>query len=202
MGGELSDREIDAFLEGGEPNVPERVPGHPGSKDPSPRLSSRESRLRREVVGELLATGVSRDEIVDLLADPSKTGLAGPVGEVEVGHLIEEVRAEWQEEDAERSKFYKAAAIRRLNKHIMKARAAGSWQAVANLEKVLMMIQGTAEPIEVSQPGGTRLSEALLQVLNEADPREVRRLIESERAVVAGGERVVKLLPPTGEQKR
>lgn len=186
----VSDSEIDELLNSDEPNKSVKVDGHTGSKLPSPRLHPAVSRARHEVVSSLLAAGLSTNMIVEQMAEPKN----GSLTENATLAILKKVTAEWQEEDARRRPLYKSMAIRRITRHIVKAAALESYQSVANLEKVLMMIQGTAEPTEVVHHSGTRLQEAIMQVLNVSKPEEVREMIEAERVVEEHGVRGVKML--------
>lgn len=185
----LTDSEIDKFLE--EPKEGTKLENRPDNPRSAIVADRSVMRRQRDMVGDLVASGLSTTAIQDVMAKPEQ----GALDESTVNLLVRQVRADWDEEDAERKLHYKSAAIRRLHKHIVKAQAAGAWPAVANLEKVLMQIQGTAEPLEMPMPVDSRLTEALLQVLGERDPRNVREMIEREKALSDHGAAVVKRLP-------
>jgi len=189
----LNKAEVDRLLSDADaPNVPAAIPAGgdgAGGQRIEPFAVGRELRLRRRVMADLLARGRSRDEIMEqmtrteIVDEKGKTRPGFGMTEREVDRLIVSVRAEWDEEETEQKRYARAAAVRRLLSEINQARSERSYNAVANLEKVLMMVQGTAEPIEVATPTDGRITDALLRVLGELDPVAVRELIERERAV-------------------
>lgn len=182
----MKDEEIDRLLDSDEPNRPRKVPKFQGTSDKVEFVPVIERRRRREALSRLLASGMSNDSIFELMGkqvnDDGSPGFN--MSESAVRHLIKEVYAEWSEEDAHRKPQAKSAATRRILREIMTARQDKAWTAVASLEKVLMHIQGTAEPIEVNSTNESRVNEALLALLQEEDPRRVRELIESERELL------------------
>ncbi len=181
-------------LQSDAPNEPEALPLQ-GVRGAHSRITETERRERREYLSYLLASGRSRDGIFQAMLRKFGTK------KEPVQRLIREIYSDWAEEDAERKPFLKNAARKRLYRHIEAAANAGSWTAIANLEKVLASIEGTAEPIEISTPATTRLSEALVQVLNETDPAEVRKMIDSEKQLVELGKETIKALPEKTNSK-
>jgi len=135
------------------------------------------ARRRRIRMSRLLASGLTDDEIYEVM---ERTEGMKPLGS---RRLIQEIYARWAEEDKTSDKFKKHAAKRRLKVHIRKAIAVKQWSAVANLEKTLMAIEGTAEDTENYAPAAVRLTEAVLQVLGNLDAKRVREIIEQERKV-------------------
>lgn len=187
----MTKEELDALLSDDSlPNRPEKLPGTAGGSGSTQKIKrDGEFRRMREALASLMVSGYSRDRIVELMGKKEiadgKGGVHPGYGltEANVDRLIRQVQSEWDEEDAERKRYAKAMAERRILREISEARTDKSHTALANLEKVLMMIQGTAEPLEVSVPTDGRISEALLRLLGEADPALVRELIERERAI-------------------
>jgi len=186
----MTKEEMERLLsEESSPNEPEAI-GLPGGTN-GPRsirvVSEGERRRRKEAIASLLISGQNRDRIVELMGretvSDGKGGTRQGYGmtEAEVDRMIRIVQAEWDEEENERKRYAKATSLRRILREIEEARAAKNYSAIANLEKVLMMIQGTAEPVEVAQPGDNRLTDAVLRLLGESDPVSVRLLIERER---------------------
>jgi hypothetical protein len=100
---------------------------------------------------------------------------------VAVQELKREVFADWDDQDAERKPYDKTMAVKRILGHIKNAKKNKAWTSVAMLEKNLSSIQGTAEPLEIGVSHELRISEAVLAVLGEKEPRDLRALIESER---------------------
>lgn len=180
------------------PNEPLAMPeqGLSGRQIKRP-VSEPEMRRRREAVANLLMSGYSRDRIVDTmtLAEivDEKTGKTRPgfgLTEREVDRLIDHVRTVWKEEGEVEKEHAKAATIKRIHREINEARQIKAYGAIANLEKVLMMVQGTAEPLEgPAAPVDSRVTDALLTILNERDPVHVREMIRQEMAIekVSGG---------------
>jgi len=179
----LDEKAISDALESDEPNRPARLAmsGTTGPRDLVPRHIQRR---RREAMSSLLAAPTSIDGIIEIMsAEKTADGSPGfAMTEAGVRKLIREVYATWQEDDAESAQHYKAAAIRRLARHVQQAKTKGAWTAVAMMEKTLMDIQGTAEPIEVNLTGEVRLNHSLMSVIGETDPVDVRRMIDAERA--------------------
>jgi len=174
-------------------NEPSVAVGYGGASGPRPdiaRFPEPEMRRRREAVASLLASGYSRDRIIELMGQSVSVGADGKqrgyaMTEAEVDRTIETVKALWEEDSADFKRYAKEAAQRRLLAEIDAARREKAHNAIANLENVLMKIQGTAEPVEIQQVGDTRISEAILRLLGELDPVKVRVLIERERMLEA-----------------
>ena len=174
----MTEAELQALDDPEAPNLPEAMPGHQGSK----LVPEAERRQRREAMTAMLAQGVSRDAIfTTFMARFNMT-------EAAVKQLMTDVRAMWDDEDAEAARYAKGAARRRLHRHIQEAAKDRKWTAVANLEGVLADVEGTNVkdedlPVDVD----ARLSEALLAVLNATDTKEVRVMIERERMLIELG---------------
>lgn len=194
----LTDTEVDTILDDDRPNVPARIDGTTAVQAyTSPELA----RQRREAVSSLLAAGVSTDAII---AQMGKAVIVAPDGtqhtgydlpEPQVMRLISEVRQIWDQEDAERQQWAKAAAVRRHQDHIRKASAKGAYTAVAMLETNLARIEGTNEPLEIHINDDSRVNDAVMRVLGMTDPTKLRALVaqERERYVEAEG---VEVVPP------
>ena len=140
-------------------------------------------RERRRVLSRLMATGLSEDDICTVMgAEINPDGKPGfGMSTAAVKRLMRKVLAQWDEEDAERDPYLRAAAKRRLADYTREAAKDRSWTAVANLEKVRAGVEGTLEQEESVQPVDSRLSDALLVVLREEDPSRVRELVQRGR---------------------
>lgn len=197
----MDDQKLDELLKSDAPNKPVKTPKLTAPEKPR-FVPVIERRRRREALSRLLASGMSNDAIFELMGkEVNDDGSPGfNMTEDSVKHLISEVYAEWQEEDAERKPQTKAAAERRILRHIVQAKRDKAWTAVSTLEKVLMQIQGTAEPIEFSSTTDSRINEAILHILGEEDPRKIRELIESERVTLKGeSDKPIAVLPDGNE---
>lgn len=196
----LSEEKVDSLL--AQPPVgPTRIDGSPVRQT---HVSPEQARARRQSVSRLLANGKSTDEIIEMMG---RAVLKDPLtGESRAGfdltpeqttQVIVQVQQMWEEEDAQRKAFRKAAAIRRHHEHITKASKKGAYTAVAMLEGNLSKIEGTAEPLRIEVSDDTRMSEAVLKVLQVADPAKLRALVQQERqrVIEANGE-TVEILPP------
>ena len=190
----MTDAELQEVLDDdSEANVPQRLPGHQGSV---PRLSPIETRERRALMTAALANGIARDAIIFQFTNKYS------MSERAVGDLMAEVRAMWDDEDAESARYARGAARRRIGGHLREASKDRKWTAVANLEKVLAEIEGTnvtdeEKPVDVD----ARLSEAILAVLGATDTKDVRIMIERQRTFIELGGRngtvvEAKVLPP------
>lgn len=153
--------------------------GQPGD-DPSPAAGivppgEAELIARRRTLDLMMMNGADRDQLVEVMR--TKHGM-NPSATMA---LCRVVLSEWVEEEKERRPINKQAQVKRLHRHIVNASTAKNYGAVANLEKVLMMVQGNAEPLEVSVSGGHALNEAVMQVLGKMEPAKLRQMIAEER---------------------
>ncbi len=171
--GSLTDEDLLDALEDDAPNEPQRLP-LPGVSGPRDHVDREQQRTRRVAMSLLLSVGAGDDDVERAM---HKQFSINPRA---VRRLKGEVLAQWDEEDAERKKHYKAAAIRRILSHIRRAAKNESFSAVAMLEKQLAEIQDTNAPKHIKVEADFRLSAAVLKVLEETDPVEVRRMIEEE----------------------
>lgn len=187
----IDNETLTAALASEEPNAPARPTGLGKPGDGNRRyIPPEEARQRRKIMSTLLEQGASFDTIVEILsaATPNKErGIPGFGMTVnQIRNLRREVYAQWQEEDAEAKPHYKAAAMRRINRQITKAGAAGAHGAVAQLENTLSKIQGTGEAIEVNVGVGFRVTRSLIEVLGEEaekDPAKLREMIDEQRRI-------------------
>lgn len=151
-----------------------------------------EARRRRSAVSAMLRSGYTDDEIFEIVSSRAtmKNGQLGlGLTRAEMRGEMHKVYAQWASEDSERNPYDKSAAIRRLAKHIREASAAGKWTAVANMEKVLGMIQGTIEPaggptVNVITP--SRWTDAVMVKVTTLQPDEFREIVEEQRRLNAG----------------
>ncbi len=130
---------------------------------------------RRAAMTKLLANGMDKRTINTAMLQ--EFGMTKPATEA----LRKLTLVEWQEETDDMRPHLKQAASRRLHNHILQAGTKGQFQAVASLEKVLMEVQGTAEPMQVNVSVDHRLTTAVLHVLGQTDATMVRELIEGQR---------------------
>ncbi len=161
-------------------NLPEKLPGLPGSIEP---VTVVEQRDRRTDMSILLASGVSTDHVMAAFAKKFQ------MSEQSIRNLMTEVRAMWDDDDADHARYERTGQKRRLLGHIRGAVADKKWTAVANLESAYSDVAGTnvhedEKPVDVDK----RLSDALLAVLNQKDTKDVRILIERERMFVELGQ--------------
>jgi len=122
-----------------------------------------------------MSNGVSDEELVDLM----QNNFPG-ITEGEVDRLKEKVKALILAEYEDRSPLFKATAVRRIHRHIVGAKAANQWGAVANLEGQLSKIQGTESVSEMHVTVDARLQQATLHVLGMMNPAEVNELVAEE----------------------
>ena len=178
------------------PNVPAVLPGHQG---PQAIVPVGEQRARRNAMSTALQQAAGTDIILATFA--KQFGMT----ESATRTLIAEVRAMWDDDDAEGARYKKSAQERRLMQHIGKAAKAGKYTAVANLEKTYADVTGTNiheddKPVDVD----SRLTDALLSVLGVLDTKEVRILISQQKTIIElsaldGTEKVRRLKPGEGE---
>lgn len=172
----MTEAELAELDDPAAPNVPARMPGHQG---PQAIVTVDVQRDRRAAMSSLMSQGVSTDGL--LSAFSSNFGMT----ESATRALITEVRAMWDDDDAEAARYARGAAKRRLHRHIQSASKDRKWTAVANLEGVLASVEGT-DVQEEDKPIDTnaRLTEALLGLLGETDTKDVRIMIEKERMYI------------------
>lgn len=158
------------------PNEPTTLVGHRGS---SAMVPVQEQRERRGTMSAALAAGANSDQLI--------ASFAKQYGMTETGtrNLMREVRAMWDDDDSESSKYKRSAQERRLLNHIQKAVKAGKFTAVANLEKEYTSVSGTGiheddKPIDVD----SRLTEAILKEIGAMDTQSVRIMIQDEKTFI------------------
>ena len=180
----LTEAALEELLESKDlENVPAKLPGT-GLGGPRPIVPVAEQRQRRETLAQMLSQGVSRDKIFEVMGTVTRPdGTPGfNMTQDAVQNLVQEVYQTWSEEDAEDRPHKKASAIRRIKRSLIQAKQKNAYTAVAQLERTLMMIEGTAEPIEVNVNGLDRVSGALIQVLNIQTPEQLADLVEEQKA--------------------
>jgi len=180
----LADADVlDALADVDAPNEPAALATQ-GAGGTRLVVSTTEQRERRHAMSQLLMQGTSMDGIFKILMldkDP-KTGKQGfNMTQSAILALRDEVWATWADEDAESRPYYKSATMRRLHSEIVQAKSDHSWSAVAMLEKTMMEVQGTAEPLEVNLTGDVRLTRSIIEVLGEEDAPTLRQMIDDER---------------------
>lgn len=177
MNGEKTDQEI---IKTTGDNKPEKLPDG-GLSGQQQNVSPEMARKRRIVLSRLMSSTISDDEIYEMMNNTF--GLKRHA----VRSMMNDVFSQWSEESKTRAPYKKHAQVRRLHSEIQKAVKDASWSAVANLEKVLAMVEGNFEPLEINTPASDRLGEAVLTVLGEMDPRRVRSLIDKGRVLYTNG---------------
>lgn len=177
-------------------NVPAQLPGG-GLSGTRPVVSVAEQRDRRETLSQLLSAGISKDRILQTMTAATKPdGSKGfAMTESAVEELTAEVYQSWRDEDATGRPHKKAAATRRIKRTLARATAKGAFTAAAQLERTLMMIEGTAEPLKVEVSGVEKVSNALIQVLNVQSPEQLDELVAEGRQLLKE-HGVTTLLPP------
>jgi hypothetical protein len=183
----VDDKKLDELLNSDAPNKPEKIPGGKSIPLTRTRISTQEQRKRREVLSRLLIQGTSNDMIFEIMGKTkNEDGTNGfGMSEAAVRGLIKEVYADWSDQDSERKPYNKTMAVRRIQWEMREAIKDNSWTSVAMLEKTLMSIQGTAEPLEIHATQEMRISNAVLNVLGEKDTKGLKALVESERKALA-----------------
>jgi len=162
-------------------------------------VAAGEQRERRQLIAHLLSNGFDRLEQQRAMLErfPSMTSHS-------ITRLANRVLADWREEDALVGEHKRRFAERRHHRHIVKAAARNQYTAVANLEKNLMLIQGTSAPIAVDVEHRHVLSDALVAFLGQYGVDELRSLADAERALLTTGVAVPDLATPdlVNEQPR
>lgn len=144
------------------------------------KIQPQERLDRRKLMAQLLANHVDREEIVAIMVRqfqmPRQTTEA----------LIRATYREWAEEEVERRPFYRSAAIKRIQAHIVQASKAKAWNAVAALERTLAEIQGTREPVEHHVQIDANIREAVVGLLTQMPEADIERLAGKYRAHQVG----------------
>ena len=147
-----------------------------------------EQRRARIVISGLLRSGHSDEEMYELVKDEVRENGSRGLGltKSQMRDIMYQIYAQWAAEDAEREPFQKSMATRRLSGHIRQAAKAGKWTAVAAMEKVLGMIQGTIdEGANIQINVGDRFTEAAIQKVSSLSPAQYREVIEKQRRLNA-----------------
>lgn len=191
------------------PNVPAQLAGGVGLSGTRVVVPVAEQRDRRETLSQLISGGISRDRIMQTMTAATRPdGSPGfKMTESGVDALINEVYQSWREEDAAGRPHKKSGAIRRIKRTIARATAKGAFTAVGQLERTLMMIEGTAEPLKVEVSGVDKVSVALVHVLNVQSPEELDELVAEGRqhlkehgaTLLAPGTEIPEAIDATGE---
>jgi hypothetical protein len=186
---DLDDVESLAAIEGA--NVPERVEGT-STTGPRENIDVDERRKRRQSLANLLAAGRSEDEII--VAMRKIYGMSSQA----TLRLRDVVYEKWAQEDRSRSPHLKAAARRRIYDHLRKAARVNQFTAVANLERTLAGIEGTEEPRDGGNTGGSiTIGNAVIAVLGDLPEDRLQELIDSGTKIFLDGN---KAALPSGEQ--
>ncbi len=172
----MTEEQLAALDDPDAPNVPAVLPGHQG---PQAIVSVRDQQARRTAMSSALQQGGSTDAI--LATFKAQFGMSAAATRM----LRSEIRAAWDDDDAESMRYDKSAQKRRLLGVIGKATKAGKYTAVANLEATYAKVAGTDihaddKPVDVD----SRLTDAMLTVLNVMDTKQVRILISKERSII------------------
>jgi hypothetical protein len=157
-----------------EEEGPLAMHGGRGMRGPRITVTAKQAKERRMALSQLLINGVSHDEIAEAM------GAKFQMTSDEVATLIPKVLNQLKAEYDESSPFHKQMASRRLHGHIIEARKARQYSAVANLESQLSKIQGTESPTEQHLTIDARLQQATLQVLGQLTPAQVNDLVAEE----------------------
>lgn len=137
---------------------------------PERNVQKNERIKRRQALSALLAGGVPREEMDQLMArDHGMTVHA-------VSALLSQVVKGWADEELERRPQWKRAAMRRMHGHIAAARGAKNWSAVAQLERLLAQMQGTLEPLEINVNLDATVRESVINVVAMATPERIDQL--------------------------
>jgi len=174
----MTEAEVNKILDDkSEPNQPLRLGSSTGTR---PKVDPVEARERRSTMSALVMGGVSREQIAHTFA--VKFGMS----EDATRTLYAEVVEIWAQEDSDALKVSRGAARRRILNHIAGAAKDHKWTAVAGLEKVLSEVEGTIAPEIAADAGGNeaRLTGAIMKMLGNKDPTEIRILIEKERMLI------------------
>jgi hypothetical protein len=165
----VSDEELNQLLieTKDEPNEPDIVEREIVAR----RMTQVQRQELRVKMARHYCDGKSRAELRKIFA--AEHGLSSGASD----QLMKEVVSELQEESKERAGINKAASERRLLRHIQRASTVGQYAAVAKLEETLARVQGTLEPDRIEIGASQRLTDAILAVLGQQDPAEVRTLV-------------------------
>jgi len=134
---------------------------------------------RKAVASALLANGAAHSSIRLELA--KRFGMTNKATD----RLVQTIFDEWRETDAARAEHQRSAQIRRLQSHIVAAREAGKYAAVATLERLLADILGTLEPIRVEVSASVQVQQSVLHVLSSMNAEQIRQLANRQREILA-----------------
>ena len=101
---------------------------------------------RRRMLSQLISQGMPDEDIVqEVMGNPKLTVLEFRSPQA-IRSLLAKVKESWAVLDAEQAPRNKSAAVRRIMGYAAKAAAEHKWAPVAQLEHLLMELQGTAAP--------------------------------------------------------
>jgi hypothetical protein len=158
-----------------------------------PKTTPLEKHERRKMLLQLLASGVDRREIVEVMRQ--KRGMTKGAVLALLGRVEDELR----EEDREVTPLIRAKQVRRLHTHIARAVSDKSWNAVASLERLLAQVRGTMEPVQVNVNIDATVREAVVHVLGAMPPDALSALIDGHEHALSTAEHGRSLVETTGE---
>lgn len=205
---------------------PENAKGQKAKKRRGPGGKARSQaqiHQRRQVLEELLAEGLSRDEVLE-----RASYLCDGVSASTLAADIKLIVQRWAEVDAASLPERRGAALSRLRDHVKRAREQGAWSGVAALERILRQIEGTlpvgagvSVNVGLQVNAGATAEDSFERALEGLDERERAECLAAVDAVrrwkalglsrvrnggggggnVAGGGGPAGLLPAGGEGK-
>ena len=168
------------------------------------RTSSDENDTLKDVIGRAIYMGLNDQQIFEMYCKKvtyrGEKGLDIPRSKLRT--IVFQIFMEWAQDEQERAPYLKPMAIRRILDHIRKAAQKEQWQAVASLEKVLGITQGTIE-----QPGvqknlflGDLWTDAVMKKIGKIDPDEYRAIIEEQKKILQSDQpQTINILPESSE---
>lgn len=100
--------------------------------------------------------------------------------------LTREVEAALLEQDRELVPLLKQKQVERLHRHIVRASADKSWNAVVSAERLLAGVQGTLEPVQVQVSVDVSTRDAVTRVLASLPAERVVQLADEQHRLERG----------------
>lgn len=166
----------DASLPAGAPENNASTVDAPGATGGTPLTNARgvsraEQGERRKLMLDLIANRAGKEETLGIMRETfSMTEQASD-------RLRRRVEAEIVEDGRELLPIVRAKQVSRLNATILRARKAGSWNAVVAAERLLAQIQGTLEPTRVDVNIDATVREAVVHVMGGMSENEIAGLM-------------------------
>jgi hypothetical protein len=159
-------------MDNGERYDTSAKPPHTNPRKP-PTLSRLEHAERKKLMHQLVLNHVPFDSITQTFRNRYQTS----VSVAAIRRLKDLVERELIDMDRELIPLLKQKQVSRLHEHIIKAKAANSWNAVVSAERLLAQIQGTLVPLQINVNVEATVRESVAHVLGGFSKAQLMALL-------------------------